>query len=188
MLQLNLLGFIPMSGPLDGHSHAYAECSLIQDERKERKSDVENSEDERRKTKIASLKKRALNASTKFKHSLKKRGRRKNENSVLSVSIEDIRDAEEEKVVNAFRNALFQKGLLPPQHDDYHMMLRFLKARKFDIDKTVQMWADMLKWRAEFGADTIEEVRILNLKSWRKFYAIIPMDIMELTRRAGQFI
>jgi len=145
-----------MSMPLDQHSQLYIEASLTQDERRERKSDVENSEDERRRTKIGALKKKALSASTRFKHSLRK-GRRKGERRVLSVSIEDVRDSEDEKAVNAFRQALFDQDLLPSRHDDYHMMLRFLRARKFDIEKAVHMWAEMLQWRKDYGADTIEE-------------------------------
>lgn len=111
----------------------YWQCCIVtgfegfsgSDERRERKSDFENSEDERR-TRIGSLKKKAINASTKFKHSLKKKSsRRKSDGRVSSVSIEDVRDAEELKAVDAFRQALMLDELLPERHDDYHMMLRF---------------------------------------------------------------
>ncbi|WOG82426.1 hypothetical protein DCAR_0101590 [Daucus carota subsp. sativus] len=146
-----------MSGPLDRFARPCFEGSSGNDERRERKSDFENSEDERR-TRIGSLKKKALNASSKFKHSLKKKSsRRKSDGRVSSVSIEDIRDAEELQAVDAFRQTLVLDELLPEQHDDYHMMLRFLKARKFDIEKAKHMWAEMIQWRKDFGTDTILE-------------------------------
>ncbi|XP_012702080.1 phosphatidylinositol/phosphatidylcholine transfer protein SFH8 isoform X2 [Setaria italica] len=145
-----------MSAPLDRLARPCFEGPSSHDERKERKSDVGNSEEDRR-TRIGSLKKKAINASNKFRHSLKKKNRRKSDIRGNSISIEDVRDFEELQTVDAFRQSLILDEMLPAKHDDYHMLLRFLKARKFDIEKAKHMWGDMLQWRSEFGADTIIE-------------------------------
>ena len=85
------------------------------------RSDVDNLEDER-KTRIGSLKKKAINASSKFRHSWTRKGRRSSK--VMSVEIEDEHDAEEVQAVDAFRQMLILEELLPEKHDDYHMLLR----------------------------------------------------------------
>lgn len=83
--------------------------------------EIEYSEDEK-KTRLGSLKKVAISASSKFKNSLTKKGRR--HSRVMSIAIEDELDAEELKAVDAFRQTLILEELLPSKHDDHHMMLR----------------------------------------------------------------
>ena len=105
------------------------QCS--NDEIRERRSDIENSEDERRQSRIGTLKKKAMNASSRFTHSLKKRGKRKIDYRVPSVSIEDVRDAREETAVHELRQKLVERGSLPPRHDDYHTLLRYFINSKW---------------------------------------------------------
>lgn len=105
---------------------ALGEVASIQEEGKG-KSGCEaetGSEDERRRVRGRSLKKKAMSASTKLSHTLRKRGNRVAGCRFASISIYDVRDAKEEQAVNAFREALLAKDLLPRRHDDYHTLLR----------------------------------------------------------------
>ncbi|KAK2657132.1 hypothetical protein Ddye_010184 [Dipteronia dyeriana] len=120
------------------------------------KLEVKISEDER-KTRVGSIKKVATSASIRFRHSLKRNRRSSRVMSMDCMEIDDIHDPEESKSVEEFRQVLISEELLPEIHDDYHMLLRYLKARKFDLEKSKQMWSAMLQWRKEFGADTIME-------------------------------
>jgi hypothetical protein len=91
----------------------------------ERRENSLNSEDDKWK-RIGSLKKKAINASTKLRHSLTKKRSSKSGGGSRSnsLSIEDVRQVEELHAVDAFRQALILDNLLPPIHDDYHMLLR----------------------------------------------------------------
>lgn len=65
-------------------------------------------------------------ASTRPLNALKPRSNMRVSNcQFASISIDDVRDEEEEKVVNAFRQILIEKDLLPHRHDDYHTLLRY---------------------------------------------------------------
>ncbi|KAK8478230.1 hypothetical protein V6N11_046745 [Hibiscus sabdariffa] len=99
--------------------------------------------------------KTARSASNKFRYSMSKRGRRSSK--VMSIEIDDERTPEELQSVEALRQALISEDKLPARHDDYHTLLRFLRARRFDLEKTKEMWTNMLQWRNEFGTDTIIE-------------------------------
>ncbi|KQK09361.1 phosphatidylinositol/phosphatidylcholine transfer protein SFH8 isoform X1 [Brachypodium distachyon] len=159
-----------MSAPLDRPARP-SECAGFEgfahdDEIEESKSDEDNSEGDK-KAKMGPFKKRAISAGNKFRHSLRKKRKQKSDNL---VSIEDTRDVQELKTVERFRRCLLDGGLLPECHDDYHMMLRFLKARKFDIEKAKHMWSEMLRWRSEFGVDNIEEFNYTELHEVKKYY------------------
>ncbi len=45
-------------------------------------------------------------------------------------------------------------GLADPPYDDAYL-LRFLRARKFDLKKTEKMWVDFIEWRKQNGVDVI---------------------------------
>ncbi|GAB1602630.1 SEC14-like protein 2 [Argonauta hians] len=48
------------------------------------------------------------------------------------------------------------QDVLQPHHDD-HCLLRWLRARNFNVDKSEAMFRKDLMWRSEIGADTIVE-------------------------------
>ncbi|KAJ7537254.1 hypothetical protein O6H91_12G106100 [Diphasiastrum complanatum] len=74
----------------------------------------------------------------------------------MSGLLGDLSPAQAETLVK-FRKALSQEQLLRKKDDDY-TLLRFLKARGFDLEKAKAMFRSMLEWRREVGADTIKEV------------------------------
>ncbi|KAL3616337.1 hypothetical protein CASFOL_039727 [Castilleja foliolosa] len=128
-----------------------------EDERGKRPEHETMFDDEKRRRRMRSLRKKAMSPSNKIRHTLRKE---KDSKQVAhcqfsSISTEEFVNEEEVKAVNAFRQTLIKQDMLPTRYDDYHTMLRFLKARKFDLDKTVVMWVEMLNWRKENQVDSI---------------------------------
>lgn len=111
-------------------SHTLSSCFSVsgefEDDERARVFEPESSEDERRRTRSKSLRKRAITASAKFSNTLRKQSSRVADCRFATISVHEVRDAGEEDSVNKFRQVLIARDLLPPRHDDYHTMLRYL--------------------------------------------------------------
>lgn len=66
-------------------------------------------------------------ASSKFRNTLKRRRSGSISRSrILSLPVEDVRDERDQRGVEELRRVLLAQDLLPPQHDDYHVLLRWV--------------------------------------------------------------
>ncbi|PON40642.1 Cellular retinaldehyde binding/alpha-tocopherol transport [Parasponia andersonii] len=83
--------------------------------------------------------------------SLKKIGRTKS----MQLILEGPHDPKDEKLVQSFSEMLFLEVKLPPKHNDYHTLLRFLRMRDFDFAKAKEMFLNYLNWREDYRVDAI---------------------------------
>jgi hypothetical protein len=62
---------------------------------------------------------------------------------------------EEEDILTQFKKELSEEGFYDPSHHDDHLLLRFLRARKFQIPLSKKMFIDYITWRKDFGTDEL---------------------------------
>jgi len=76
---------------------------------------------------------------------------------------------EQEQTLEEFKKNVAHFNLDPVRYDD-HAFLRFLRARKFDVSKALDMFNKYMQWRQEFGTDHILEFSFPEVVEMRKFY------------------
>jgi len=78
--------------------------------------------------------------------------------SILYYSFMGDMSEDQEKALEQFRKYIKDNNITDhPQYDDYYL-LRFLRARKFDMEKTILMFTNFMDWRKENDVDNILEV------------------------------
>lgn len=73
------------------------------------------------------------------------------------------------QTLSKFRTKVQEMGCSDPPYDDAYL-LRFLRARKFDLQKTFEMWSDYIRWRKEKNVDEIYRTPIPEVKAAKQFY------------------
>ncbi|BGP19021.1 hypothetical protein JCM10213_009269 [Rhodosporidiobolus nylandii] len=64
---------------------------------------------------------------------------------------------EQKATLQQFKEELKAEGYYDPAKHDDAMLLRFLRARKFDLAKAKTMWIDTQKWKQSFKVDELYE-------------------------------
>ena len=72
----------------------------------------------------------------------------------LSGRIGHLSAAQEESLTQ-FRDALIAQGVFVPERHTDPCLLRFLRARKFDLPKALEMILAQEQWRKDFGVDEL---------------------------------
>ncbi|KAJ3333471.1 cytosolic factor, phosphatidylinositol/phosphatidylcholine transfer protein [Blyttiomyces sp. JEL0837] len=62
---------------------------------------------------------------------------------------------EQEEILADFKRELASENLYDPSKHDDHLLLRFLRARKFQIPLAKKMWTECEQWREDYQTDTI---------------------------------
>lgn len=79
--------------------------------------------------------------------------------------------AEQQSALEQFKIILGAQGAYNQDKHNDHLLLRFLRARKFVLNDAVKMWLEKEKWALEFGVDDI--ISNFEFPQWeqvRKYY------------------
>lgn len=107
-------------------------------------------EDEKRKLRTRSLRRKAMNGPTSSTRDPKKPSKQVLPCQFASISTEEFLDEEKEKAVTAFRKVLIERDLLPAPHDDYHNMLRYSCTSPFPNEILILLQVSFVKFLIYF--------------------------------------
>jgi len=72
-------------------------------------------------------------------------------------------------ILDKFRTKVREMGCNEPVYDDTYL-LRFLRARKFDFNQTLEMWTNFIKWRKEKNVEEVCKIEIPEMNEAKKYY------------------
>jgi hypothetical protein len=87
---------------------------------------------------------------------------------VFSGFIDDL-SPQQLQTLDKFRERVRAMGCTEPSYDEIYL-LRFLRARKFDLEKTTDMWKNYINWRKEKKVDEVAHYEFPELSEAKQYY------------------
>jgi hypothetical protein len=79
---------------------------------------------------------------------------------------------EQQSILDQFKIILEAQGAYQMEKHDDHLLLRFLRARKFVLNDTIKMWLEKEKWALEFGVDDL--ITSFDFPQWAEIKKLYP--------------